>query len=245
MGFLERQERLLGRESTEILSGCRVAVVGIGGVGSAAAEALARCGVGHLLLVDHDVVSESNRNRQLVALCSTLGKSKAEAMAARLRDINPQAEIVAAERCYMPEEREFLFAWAPHFVVDAIDMVTAKLDLIEQAHQRDVSIISVMGTGNKLDPFRFEVADIYETSVCPLCRVVRRELKKRGVDHHKVLYSREEPLRPVEEAEERGRRSVPGSVAFVPPVAGMMAAGEVIKILLKGEEAMRKEEKNG
>lgn len=239
MGFLERQEMLLGPEACAFLNSSRVAVVGIGGVGGGAAEALVRCGVGQILLVDHDVVSDSNRNRQLVALSSTVGRPKAEVMAARLRDINPQAEVEALVRCYTPEDREFLFQWQPDYILDAIDMVTAKLDLIQQAHEREIPILSVMGTGNKLDPFGFQRADIYDTTVCPLCRVVRRELKKRGISHHEVIYSREQPLTPLVPAGKGERRGTPGSVAFVPPAVGMMAAGEAVKSLLRNKGLLR------
>lgn len=229
---LERQERLLGRESTTRLGACRVALFGLGGVGSYAAEALARSGVGSLTLVDKDTVGESNLNRQLCALYSTLGQPKVTAVAERLRQINPEIQIEERQEFFLPETAEEFDFSAYDYVIDAIDTVAGKIAIAEAAHAAGVPMISCMGTGNKLDPTAFRVADLSKTSVCPLARVMRRELKKRGIHHLKVVYSEEAPIRPMGEPDAETGKLLPGSLAFVPPVAGMIAAGEAVKTLL-------------
>lgn len=223
---------LIGTEATALLQKSAVVIFGLGGVGSYAAEATARAGVGKICLVDGDVVAESNLNRQLVALSSTVGKSKARVMSERIADISKEIRTETMEFFYTEETADRIDLAEFDYIIDAIDMVSAKLLLIEQANRQNVPIISAMGTGNKLDPTAFMTADIYETSVCPLCRVMRRELRKRGIERLKVVYSKEEPISPREEGEAAdGRRQTPGSVSFVPPVAGMILAGEVIKAL--------------
>lgn len=220
---------LLGRENMEKLARARVAVFGVGGVGGHVVEALARSGVGALELIDDDVVSPDNLNRQIVALRSTIGQPKVEVAKARVLDINPNCEVTAHRTFYLPETAgQFDFA-AYDYVVDAIDTVTGKLMLAEQAAAAGTPLISSMGAGNKLDPTAFRVADVYDTKVCPLAKVMRRELKKRGIASLKVVYSEELPLTP-EGNPEDGRR-LPGSVAFVPSVAGLILAGEVIRDL--------------
>ena len=222
-GWLERTEQLLGREGVERLRRARVAVFGVGGVGGYVVEALARCGVGALDLIDADTVASSNRNRQIIAAVSTLGKAKVEAARDRVLDINPDCLVNIHKVFYLPETADCFDFKEYDYVVDAIDTVTGKLMLVMQAKAAGTPIISSMGTGNKLDPTAFRVADIYETRVCPLARVMRRELRKRGIRSLKVVYSEEEPL---------GRGNTPGSVSFVPSAAGLIMAGEVCKELL-------------
>lgn len=229
---------LLGEAAVERLAHMRVAVFGIGGVGGYTAEALARGGIVTLDLIDNDTVNISNINRQLYALHSTIGKYKVDVAKERILDINPQAVVNAYRTFYLPETAEQFDFSRYDYVVDAIDTVTGKLMLAEQAKAAKTPIISAMGAGNKLDAAAFEVTDISKTSVCPLAKVMRRELKKRGIDHLKVVYSKEKPLMPREEtvvetdANVR-RRQTPGSVSFVPPVVGLMMAGEVIKDLMQ------------
>lgn len=231
-----RTEMLLGKEAMERLANAHVAVFGIGGVGGYVVEALARSGVGCFTLVDNDKVALSNLNRQIIAEWKTIGRDKTELMKERILGINPKARVNTHTCFYLPEKAlEFNFS-EYSYIVDAIDTVTAKIDLILQAKAAGVPIISCMGTGNKLDPTRLEVEDIYKTSVCPLAKVMRRELKKRRVDSLKVLYSKEEPRVPQtnllpEEERSSGRRAIPGSTAFVPPTAGFIIASEVIKDL--------------
>jgi tRNA A37 threonylcarbamoyladenosine dehydratase len=226
-----RTEMLIGREAVERLASCRVAVFGIGGVGGFCVEALARCGVGTLDIIDADVVCESNINRQIIALHSTVGKPKVEVEKARLEDINPDITVNAFRIFYSPEtEGSFDFSQYD-YIVDAIDTVTGKIALAVNAKKVGAPIISSMGTGNKLNPAGFEVADIYKTSVCPLARVMRRELKKRGIESLKVVYSKEEPFSPAQD--ENGGKPIPASVSFVPSVAGLIIASEVIKDLIK------------
>ena len=223
---------LLGEEGVEKLKKSRVAVFGIGGVGGYVAEALARSGVGALDLIDKDVVSVSNINRQIIALHSTVGRKKTEVMAERIKDINPEIQVTVRDVFYLPETAaEFDFS-KYDYVVDAIDTVSGKIALVEQAYRANTPVISSMGAGNKLDPTAFEVADISKTSVCPLARVIRRELKKRGIERLKVVYSKEEP-KTSECVDEESGKPIPGSVAFVPSVAGLILAGEVIKDLIK------------
>jgi len=223
-----REELLLGPEALERLRGRRVAVFGLGGVGGHAAEAMVRCGVGALSLIDGDEYALSNLNRQLFATGETIGMPKVQAAAERLRQINPQVELETYHLAYTSETAGQLDFTRYDYILDAIDMVTGKLAIIERAYRENIPVVSAMGAGNKLDPTAFRVADIYETSVCPLARVMRRELKKRGVDHLKVVYSQEPPISvPVRD----GEKPIPGSVAFVPPVVGLIMAGEAVKDL--------------
>lgn len=222
---------LIGEEGLKKLEDSRVAVFGIGGVGGHVVEALARSGVGAFDLIDRDEVSESNINRQIIATTKTVGQPKVEVMKQRILEINPKA-IVHTHQCfYMPENADVFNFYQYDYVVDAIDTVTAKIELVMQAQAVDTPIISSMGAGNKMDPTRFEVADIYKTSVCPLARVMRRELKKRGVKKLKVVYSKEEAMTPLIQMSDETKRVIPGSNAFVPSVAGLIIAGEVIKDL--------------
>ena len=233
-----RTELLFGEEKLNILKNSRVAIFGVGGVGGYVAEALARSGVGTIDLVDNDVVSLTNINRQIIALHSTIGMPKVEVMAERIRDINPQA-VVNVHNCFYTPETSGDFDFSKYdYVVDAIDTVAGKIELVMQAKASETPIICSMGAGNKLDPTAFEVADIYKTSVCPLARVMRYELKKRGVKNLKVVYSKEIPVTPFEneEAKDSSRRSTPGSVAFVPSVAGLVIASEVIRDLVGKEK---------
>ncbi len=226
---LSRTALLLGEEGVERLRRARVAVFGIGGVGGYVAEALARSGVGALELIDSDRVCLSNLNRQIIALHSTVGRYKTEVMRERILDINPEAEVTERRCFFLPENAaEFDFA-SYDYVVDAVDTVTAKIALVLAAQRAGVPIICSMGAGNKLDPSRFRVADLYETRVCPLAKVMRREMKKRGVERLKVVYSEEEPRRPAGE----GNGRTPGSTAFAPPAAGLLIASEVVRDLLK------------
>ena len=227
--FYTRTAAVLGEATVDRLRRAHVLVVGVGGVGSYSAEALARAGVGYLTVCDHDVVAPSNLNRQLIALQSTVGQPKAELVRRRVADIQPQCRVTALALCYGPETRERVWAEPYDFVIDAIDMVSAKVDLIRQAQARGVPIVSALGTGNKLDPLRFELADLADTSVCPLARALRRELRRVGIVHHPVLYSREEPRRA--QTLQEGGRAVPGSVSWVPSCAGLMLAGYVVRQL--------------
>ena len=228
-----RSELLLGAEAMARLHAARVAVFGIGGVGGHAAETLARAGIGALDLIDSDDVAVSNLNRQIFALQSTVGLPKVEAARRRLTDINPELRLRTYRCFYLPDTADQFDFTAYDYIIDAIDTVTGKLMLAERAYAAGTPIISVMGAGNKLDPTRFTVTDVYKTKMCPLARVMRKELKKRGIPALKVVYSEEPALTPAPSGEESARRSVPGSVSFVPGVAGMIAAGEVIKDLMK------------
>ncbi|MEG1720875.1 MAG: tRNA threonylcarbamoyladenosine dehydratase [Pseudoflavonifractor sp.] len=229
-----RTEMLLGADALARLRGSHVAVFGLGGVGSWAVEALARAGVGELTLVDHDEIGVTNLNRQLEALHSTLGQTKAGALAARVLDINPDCKVHPLVKCYEPGNREDFFSVPYDYIIDAIDMVSSKLDLIETALGRGVPILSSLGTGNKLDPSLFQITDLSKTEGCPLARVMRRELRSRGITHHRVLFSPELP-HPTDQRElpPPGRHSVPASVPWVPPVAGFMLAGDVVLALIR------------
>lgn len=228
---LSRTEMLLGADGMERLKSAHVAVFGIGGVGGHIAEALARSGVGELTLVDSDVVSESNINRQIIATYDTLGKYKVDAAAERIHSINPSCIVHCRREFYLPENSSAFDFTEFTYVADAIDTVSGKISLIMEAKAAGVPVISAMGAGNKLDPTAFEVSDIYKTSVCPLASVMRRELRKRGVDSLKCVYSKEPALRPMTETDENGQRKKipPGSTAFVPGVSGLIIAGEIIK----------------
>lgn len=244
-----RTELLIGKENMERLKSARVAVFGIGGVGGYVVEALARSGIGELSLIDNDKVSLTNINRQIIATRSTLGKYKVDVARDRIMDINPEAKVNVYRTFYMPDTAgEFDFS-SYDYVVDAIDTVTGKIQLVQQAKGAGIPIISSMGAGNKMNPVDFEIADIYKTSVCPLAKVMRRELKKRGIDSLKVVYSKEKAITPINNADEHcetdynsmqntkeegsSRRQIPGSNAFVPSVAGLIIAGEVVKDLIK------------
>ena len=231
--IFSRTEMLIGDDALTKLKESRVAVFGVGGVGGYVAEALVRAGIGKIDLIDNDTVSESNINRQIIALHSTVGKMKTQVMSQRLLDINPEIEVTVHNKFVLPENiDEFDFS-VYDYVVDAIDTVSGKLAIIQKAYNENIAVISSMGTGNKLDPTKFEITDINKTSVCPLARVMRYELKKRGVKKLKVLYSKEEPLKPkVQETTEKGK-SVPGSISFVPSAAGLIIASQVIKDLIK------------
>jgi tRNA A37 threonylcarbamoyladenosine dehydratase len=238
-GEFVREELLLGEEAMDRLGKARVAVFGIGGVGSWAAEGLARGGVGELHLFDSDTVALSNINRQAPALHSTLGRPKAEVMRERILDINPAAKTEVFQVFYLPENADCYDLSIYDYIVDAIDTVTAKIELILRAQRAGVPILSSMGTGNKLHPELLRIGDLYETSVCPLAKVMRRELRRRGVESLRVLHSTEEPVKhcaPLPEEEKGGRRGTPGSVSFVPPVGGLMIAGEVIRTLARTRE---------
>lgn len=244
-----RTELLIGKENMERLKNARVAVFGIGGVGGYTVEALARSGVGTLDLIDDDKVCLTNINRQIIATRSTVGKYKVEVAKDRIMDINPEAKVNIYKTFYMPDTAEQFDFHDYDYVVDAIDTVTGKIQLVQQAKEAGVPIISSMGAGNKMDPTAFEVADIYKTSVCPLAKVMRRELKKRGIDSLKVVYSREKAITPIDDMaisckkncicppgttrKCTQRRQVPGSNAFVPSVVGLIIAGEVVKDIIK------------
>lgn len=231
-GRFSRTELLLGGEAMERLRNARVAVFGVGGVGGYVVEALARSGIGMLDLIDSDTVSESNINRQIIALGSTIGQYKVDAAKARIADIDPECKVTAHRMFFMPETADQLDFSQYGYVVDAIDTVTGKIEIIMRAKAAGVPVISSMGAGNKLDPTAFVVTDIYKTSVCPLARVMRREMKKRGVDSLKVVYSTEQAIVPRYSGETQPYgKPVPGSNAFVPSVAGLIIAGEVIKEL--------------
>lgn len=223
----ERTENLIGKDAVKVLNQSRVAIFGIGGVGSYVVEALARSGIGSLDLIDSDTVDVTNINRQLIATVDTVGQDKVEVARRRVLSINPDCRVCAIKLRYLPEHSERFNFEEYDYVVDAVDNVTAKLSLIEQAHFARTPIISAMGAGNKLNPTAFEVADIFETSVCPLARVMRHELKKRKIDHLKVVYSKEEPVKVSND------EKVPASIAFVPSVMGLIMASEVIKDIIE------------
>lgn len=241
-----RTELLLGKDGLEKLKNSKVAVFGIGGVGSFAVEALARAGIGSLVLVDDDCICLTNLNRQIHATLKTVGRPKVEVMKERVLEINPEIRVTTVQKFYLPETAEEILSDAFDYIVDAIDTVTGKIDLVVRAKARCIPIISSMGAGNKLDPTKFEVADLYKTTVCPLAKVMRRELKQRGIDSLKVVYSREKPQQPRMKAacsdtcicppgsprDCSVRRQIPGSVSFVPSVVGLIAAGEVIRDLI-------------
>ena len=246
-----RTEMLLGKEAMSILAKSKVIVFGLGGVGGYTVEALARSGVGNLTLVDNDVVSESNINRQIIALWQTVGKYKTDVCAERVLSINPDINVTKKQMFFLPENAQNIDFTEFDYIVDAIDTVSAKICLAETASRLGIPIISSMGTGNKLNPAMLEVADIYSTSVCPLARVMRTELRKRGIKSLKVVYSKEPPISPKavqaaqdndnaqlvgEDSDKQRKRSIPGSTAFVPPAAGLIIASEVIKDLISSSK---------
>lgn len=243
-----RTELLIGKEGIEKLQNAKVAVFGIGGVGSFVVEGLVRAGIGNFILVDDDKVCLTNLNRQIIATRKTVGKSKVEVAKERILEINPNANVETYQEFFMPESKEILDNTVD-YIVDSVDTVTAKIELVVRANKLNIPIISCMGTGNKLDPTKFEVTDIYKTSICPLAKVMRKELRSRGIKKLKVVYSKEEPIKPDETLEcscKNGcicppgtkrkctiRNQVPGSISFVPSVAGLIIAGEVVKDIIK------------
>lgn len=251
-----RTQLLLGQKAMERLAGSRVAVFGIGGVGGYVCEALVRSGIGAFDLIDHDKICLTNINRQIIATGKTIGRYKVDVMKERMLEINPDVKVTVHQRFFLPENAEdFSFA-AYDYVVDAVDTVAAKIEIVMRAQKYQVPVISCMGAGNKLEASQFRVADIYKTKMCPLAKAMRRELKKRGVKKLKVVYSEEKPIEPLEdgfadcgekeaafsgaESGRTGRRSIPGSVAFVPSAAGLVIAGEVVKDLTRAEFASRR-----
>ncbi len=234
-----RTRLLIGNDGLKKLESSTVAVFGVGGVGSFTVEAIARAGVGNLVLIDKDEISVTNINRQLHSTFKTIGMSKVEVMRNRVLDINPNANVKIFNEFYLPETADRMIDRGYSYIVDAIDTVTAKVDLVVRAQEYGIPIISAMGAANKLDPTKFEVSDIFKTSVCPLAKVMRKELRNRGIKKLKVVYSKEDPVRADVECEEIsavGKKSVPGSVSFVPSVMGLIIAGEVIKDLIRGFE---------
>jgi tRNA A37 threonylcarbamoyladenosine dehydratase len=249
LGSFSRTELLIGKEAMEKLKKSTVAIFGIGGVGSYTAEALARCNIGKVVLIDDDVICLTNINRQLHATTKTVGKPKVDVMAERMKEINPKMEIVTYKKFYSNETAEELLSKEYDYVVDAIDTVSGKIDMVVRCNEMGIPIISSMGAGNKLDPTGFEVTDIFKTSVCPLAKVMRYELRKRGIKKLKVVCSKEIPLKPEEDGAasckfncicppgtERkctDRRAIPGSISFVPSVVGLIMASEIVKDLIK------------
>lgn len=231
--WLERTELVLGETCLRRLANARVAVVGLGGVGGAAAEALVRAGVGHMLFIDGDTVDDTNRNRQLLATTETVGMDKVSAAEGRYRAINPDGDFTFKKEFYLPENSAWLYDWQPDYIIDAIDTVTAKLDIAKQCKTRKIRLIACLGTGNRLDPERLRLGDITETAGCgcPLAKVMRRELRRRGIEHLPVLFSTEEPAKAI--AESAAGRHPPGSISFVPPVAGYIIAGKCIRDIIE------------
>lgn len=231
--WLERTELVLGETRLRRLANARVAVIGLGGVGGAAAEALVRAGVGHMLFIDGDTVDDTNRNRQLLATTETVGMDKISAAEGRYRAINPDGDFTFKKEFYLPENSAWLYDWQPDYIIDAIDTVTAKLDIAKQCKTRKIRLIACLGTGNRLDPERLRLGDITETTGCgcPLAKVMRRELRRRGIEHLPVLFSTEEPAKAI--AESAAGRHPPGSISFVPPVAGYIIAGKCIRDIIE------------
>ncbi len=223
-----RTELIIGKEGIEKLKNAKVAIFGIGGVGSFVVEGLARAGIGNFILVDNDNVDLTNLNRQIIATHKTVGKPKVDVCKERILDINPKTKLETHQEFFMPDSKEILDNTVS-YIVDAVDTVTAKIELVMRANKLNIPIISCMGTGNKLDPTKFEVTDIYKTSICPLAKVMRKELRAREIKELKVVYSKEEPIK----QDMAEGKQVPGSISFVPSVAGLIVAGEVIKDILK------------
>jgi len=230
MEQFSRTELLIGREGLEKLQNSKVAIFGLGGVGSYVVEALARAGVGSFILVDNDIVSISNINRQIIATMETIGKAKVDISKERILSINPNAKVEIYKEFFLKESKD-IFDETCDYVIDAIDTITGKIEIVLRAKKYNVPVISSMGTGNKLDPSKFEIIDIYKTSYCPLAKVMRKELKQRGIDSLKVIYSKEEPIK-VNSFDEEKKKAIPGSISFVPSVAGLMIAGEVIRDII-------------
>jgi len=234
-----RTELLIGKKGIEKLKKAKVAIFGIGGVGSFVAEGLARTGVEHLVLIDNDQISITNLNRQIIATTKTIGKNKVDVMKERILEINPNAQVETYQEFYMPSSETQIITQHLTYVADCVDTVTAKIEIIMQCKNLGIPVISSMGTGNKLDPLKFEITDIYKTSVCPLAKVMRKELKKRNIESLKVLYSKQEPIKITNNTEclaETKKAQVPGSISFVPSVAGLIIAGEIVKDIIKGNE---------
>lgn len=237
MTSLERTKLLIGENAIETLKKSHVAIFGVGGVGGYVCEALVRCGVGEFTLVDNDVVSISNINRQIIATTKTVGQYKVDVMKQRMEEINPNVKVSVYKEFFLPETSNKFDFKEFDYVVDAIDTVTGKIEIILKAKENDVKVISSMGTGNKLNPNEFIVSDIYKTEMCPLAKVMRKELKARRVKKCKVVYSKEKPIEVNVEGMDvpKGKRSIPGSIAFVPSSAGLLIASEVVKDLIQGE----------
>lgn len=227
--FFSRTELLLGEKALEKLEKSRVAVFGVGGVGGYCVEALVRSGLGHIDIIDNDTVSLSNINRQIIATVDTVGRKKVEVAKERILSINPDIEVNTFDTFFLPENADEFDFKGYDYIIDAIDTVSAKIALVEKANEFNIPIISSMGAGNKLNPEMFEITDIYKTSVCPLARVLRGELKKRGIKKLKVVYSKEKALKPLKSDEKTAKRQIPGSISFVPSTVGLIIAGEVIK----------------
>ena len=225
---------IIGKKALQKLNKSKVAIFGLGGVGSYVAEGLARAGVGNFVLVDNDTVSITNLNRQLIALNSTIGQYKVDVAKERILEINKNATVEVYKEFFMPETKGIIESDLS-YIVDAIDTITAKIELVIRAKELNIPIISSMGTGNKLDPTKFEVTDIYKTSICPLAKVMRKELKERNIDSLKVVYSKEEPIKPLVELTSSNNKHVPGSISFVPSVAGLIIASEVVKDILSND----------
>ena len=234
MSRFERTELFLGKEAVEKLNNSRVAVIGLGGVGGAAAEALLRAGIGHLLFIDGDTVDETNINRQILATEETVGMDKTSAAEQRFKLINPAADMTFLKEFYLPENSAFLYNWNPDYIIDAIDTVTAKLHIAEECKRRGIKLLMCLGTGNRLDPEKLHIGNISETGGCgcPLARVMRRELKKRGIEKQTVLFSTEEAKKAAMDSE--GGRHAPGSISFVPPAAGYILAGKCVRDIIEG-----------
>lgn len=236
-----RTEMILSKEAMQKIYNSKVAVFGVGGVGSYVIEALARTGVGNFIIVDNDIISISNINRQLIATTSTIGLPKVEVVKRRILDINPNANIEIYQTFFLPENANSINLDDCDYIVDAIDTVTAKIQLALISKKKNIPIIASLGTGNKLDPLKLEIDDIYNTSICPLAKVMRRELKRRGIENLKVLYSKEVPIKVnIKNEENSTRRSIPGSIVFVPSVAGLIIAAEVIKYITGGKKWVKK-----
>lgn len=238
--WLARTELLLGPEALEQLKNARVAILGLGGVGGSAAEALCRAGIGHMLLIDHDKIDPTNLNRQILATQNTIGMDKTQAALERLFSICPRGDFSGEARFYLPEDCDFLYSWQPDFIIDAIDTITAKLHLFEQCQHSQIPLLTCLGTGNRLDPSLLRIGDLADTAKgcgCGLARVMRRELRRKGFFHGRVLYSLEPPLKTV--ASQANGRHAPGSISFVPPAAGFLLAAETVKFLLDKSSAIR------
>lgn len=233
MARFERTELFLGKDAIEKLNNARVAVIGLGGVGGAAAEALLRAGIGHLLFIDGDEIDETNINRQLLATEETIGLDKIKAAEMRYRLIDPERDMTFRKEFYLPENSFFLYDWKPDYIIDAIDTVTAKLHIAEECKKRGINLLMCLGTGNRLDPEKLHIGDISETigCGCPLARVMRKELKKRGIEKQEVLFSTEEAKKAAIDSE--GGRHAPGSISFVPPAAGYILAGKCVRDIIK------------
>jgi len=233
MCMYERTQLLIGEQAVEKLKASKVAIFGIGGVGSFAAEALGRCGVGELVLIDYDTINTTNINRQIHSTTKTLGRYKVDVMKERLLEINPDIKVTAINKKYNQESSHEILNVDYDYIIDAIDMVTAKINLIVTATRLNIPIVSSMGAGNKLDPTKFEVTDIYKTEMCPLAKVLRHELKKHGVKKLKVVYSKEKPIKATMKMPDNPSKNVPGSISFVPSVAGLILASVVVNDIIK------------